>query len=194
MWTLTVRTSLPEVCRSDDDLTLTTSVYETFDEAKLSFQKTLKKLAFSENAMFDGEGHLTQLEYYIEDRENTEKEYPPETDDPSDWISSKVLYVLRNNLQQLFTGDAAGTLLPDGQYEDGFILIRVNDGCVRINGWDDGPINGISPRISINAFDMSTSKNYHLHIDDMFGGLWGQEASAELYIDLVEASTDNSNN
>ena len=56
--------------------------------------------------------------------------------------------------------------------------------AINMKGHCDGPINGICPRIKTNMFDMSEEKDYILYIDDLFGGLWNQECSAELYIDL----------
>ena len=52
-WVLSIRTSLPEVCESHG---VQTSIYtfNSFEEARSALRKVLKKYAFSENSMFDG--------------------------------------------------------------------------------------------------------------------------------------------
>lgn len=191
MWILTVKTSLPEVCWSDDDLKTTTQKFETFENAKSALRKVLKDLAFSENAMFDGEGHLIQMESYAEECEYNENEYPDAAaDDSPEWLSSKVLYALREILYKAFDGEDMKIPLNDGEYEDSSIAVQIKDGSICMSGFGCGPINGIDPRIDIDLFDMTVPKAYHLYIDDLFGGLWGQEASAELYIDLINAASE----
>ena len=63
---------------------------------------------------------------------------------------------------------------------DWFIAIESNPGNILIRGEDDGPCNGYDPYIKTNIFSMKEEKDYCLYIDDLFG----QDFSAELYIDL----------
>ena len=64
------------------------------------------------------------------------------------------------------------------------MITVVNDGeSLKLYGDFDGPMNGIDPMISTNIFDLSTEKDLHLYIDDMFD----QEVSSALFIDLVKA-------
>ena len=49
IWTLTVKTSLPEVCRDKSDFVTTTSAYENFEDARNTMRSVLKEYAFSKN-------------------------------------------------------------------------------------------------------------------------------------------------
>lgn len=185
MWILTIKTSLPKVCWTDDDLKITTSVFETFEEARDNLRELLKQFAFCNNAMFDGDGHISQMNFYIADQENIEKEYIDDMREDLSWLYSPMLNALRSNLRSVFRGKDTGISLDDGRYDDGYIELCVKNGAISIGGFGDGPVNGINPYLSTNMFDMTAEKNYHLYIDDFFGGHWGQEASSELYIDLI---------
>lgn len=68
IWTLIIKTSLPETCKDAGDIKTTVTSYEKFEAAKAAMQKELRQLAFSKNTMFDGKGHISYFEKYIEDK------------------------------------------------------------------------------------------------------------------------------
>ena len=53
-WVLSIRTSLPEICESHGDLQTSIYTFDSFEEARSALRKVLKKYAFSENSMFNG--------------------------------------------------------------------------------------------------------------------------------------------
>ena len=189
MWTLTVKTSLPNPCWTDEDLKVTSSVFETFEDAKRSLRATLKELAFTPNAMFDGNGYLDVFSSYINyeedclDGEDLEEDESFETDE----ISIGFLKALHEALRSVFSGETVKLPFLDQEYEDLFLKATVSNGKILLKGYGEGLWNGIDPYLDTNMFDMTEEKNYHLYIDDFFGGPWDQEASSELYIDLAEA-------
>lgn len=55
---LLIKTSLPYVCKSEEDLEEEVYTFDTFDSAKQALRRKLKEYAFSENSMFDGKGNM----------------------------------------------------------------------------------------------------------------------------------------
>ena len=51
IWTLIIKTSLPETCKDAGDIKTTVTSYEKFDDAKAAMQKELRQLAFSKNTL-----------------------------------------------------------------------------------------------------------------------------------------------
>ena len=66
MWVLTIRTSLPELAHSKEDVKMTNFVFQSFETAKKVLREKLREYAFFENEMFDGGGGLVHLEEYAE--------------------------------------------------------------------------------------------------------------------------------
>ena len=66
LWVLSVKTSLPNVCELASDMKTEFYAFESFDDAKKSLEKKLKELAFSKNAMFDGEGNMIYFKKYLD--------------------------------------------------------------------------------------------------------------------------------
>ena len=58
IWTLIIKTQLTPAVRA----------FYSFSEAKYTLRQTLKKLAFKNNSMFDGEGKITNLRWMDNDR------------------------------------------------------------------------------------------------------------------------------
>ena len=73
IWTLIVKTTLPESGERQDKLVTNVEAFENFDEAKAALRKKLRKIAFSENKMFDGKGHIIHLENYPTDDDESEE-------------------------------------------------------------------------------------------------------------------------
>lgn len=188
VWTLTVKTSLPDVCESDDDLKVTRKSFETFQSAKCALYEILDELAFTDNAMFDGKGFLKNLFLYIEEVEEYERTYAHLDEDgddaDSDWLTSSFLKDFHNCLHQIFCKNNTTLSFAHPQYSDLDICVDIANNAVNMRGCGQGPGNGVDPRIKTNMFDMTEEKDYMLYINDLFGGRCGQELSAELYVDL----------
>lgn len=186
IWTLTVKTSLPDTCETKDDLHTTAETFETFEKAKRRMREVIKELAFSENAMFDG-GYMTNFSQYIDDHKEYEEE---EDEEPSTWLTAAFLEKLHKVLHEVFSGRDEELPFPVGKYCDMFLCTDISSDGLLLQGYDDGPWNGINPFVKTNIFDMTEEKNYWLYIDDLFGGCWGQACSAELYVDLIKTELE----
>lgn len=189
VWTLNVKTSLPNVCETEGDFKVTNEVYESFGAAKKRMREIIKEYAFTDNAMFDGNGYLKNFTFYIDDLETTEEEYDEVFED-SDWVTSSLLKNIHENLHDAFSGIDLKLDFSKKKYFDCYICVKLSNNALQIKGHEEGPINGIDPKIKTNIFDMTEEKDYMLYIDDFFCGLWDQECSAELYIDLTHTEID----
>lgn len=198
VWALTIRTSLPDVARSEDDLKTTNLFFQSFEKAKEALREKLKEFAFSQNEMFDGEGGLVWLDCYGADNlENSDEEYDSDDEEESDedesdeedeqWLTLSILEELEKALLHIFEGKDEQLSMKEMECcHDGMIALDVENDRVKLYGYDDGPYNGYDPNISTNMFDMTEEKNYYLYIDDMFG----QHISSELYIDLEKTTVE----
>ena len=179
IWTLVIKTSLPETCKDASDIKTTVASFENFDDAKATMQKELRQLAFSNNTMFDGKGHISYCEKYIEDMCNDSDE---EYDD--DVITKKTLKKISRALHGIFSGKNTLLKLADGCYTDWMIGFEYKDGVIKFYGDDDGPCNGYNPMLYTNVFDLTEEKDYFLYINDLFGQ---DDFTSELYIDLKKS-------
>ncbi|MBQ7761543.1 MAG: hypothetical protein IJ400_05760 [Clostridia bacterium] len=178
VWVLTVKTSLPGVCESKADLKLSVFTYNSFENAKQALRKKLKELSFASNEMFDGNGGIKELVKYSK---NSVEE--PYEEDDEEVLSTSVTDSVNEILLKIFSGkDTSLKKIPE-YCTDWSIAIEKKKDALLIHGTDDGPYNGYDPFIYTNMASMTEEKNYFLYIDDYFG----QEASSELYIDLVKS-------
>lgn len=185
-WILTVKTSLPNTCEHYGELHTDCRVFDGFGKAKAALRERLKALAFSRNAMFDGEGKMIHLDKYIQqnNHEDTTEEYWEFMD--NGWLTVGRLNILQAALTKVFAGeDISLPLLEDGDYADGMLAMEVHGSDLRLVGWDDGPCNGYEPLIATNMFNMVKEGDYYLYLNDLFGQ---DDCSAELYIDLKKAT------
>ena len=170
VWVLSVKTSLPDVCMNSNDLEANFMVFESFEKGREEFRKIVKEYAFSENAMFDGKGYISNLKRYADEMWS---------EDDFEHLEKKRIYNILEALSNAFDGKDFEFEM-EAEYTDWFIAIESNPGNILIRGEDDGPCNGYDPYIKTNIFSMKEEKDYCLYIDDLFG----QDFSAELYIDL----------
>ena len=181
IWTLTVKTSLPEVCRDKNDLVTTTSAYENFEDARNSMRSVLNDYAFSKNEMFNGKGYISELAFYADEAERIEKDEGIEDEYESDWLSSKKLNYMQELLLRIFEGKDVAEDIKKSTAFDMYLKIEISEQRISMIGFEEGPWNGYDPLIKTNMLDMTEEKDYYIYIDDMFGQ---DEASSELYIDL----------
>lgn len=181
IWILSVKTSLPNVCESPLDLTLTTSAYDSFEKARNALRRVVKGYAFSENSMFDGDGRLTYFQEQIQDSlSEAEEEDLGET-----YLSRERLTFMSECLRAALAGEDVDFELAEDHYDDGCYFSATADyeaGSFSLVGDYEGPCNGINPIIHTNIFSMKEEKDYYLYLDDLFGQ---DDCSSELYIDLT---------
>lgn len=178
VWVLSIRTSLPNVCKHPGDLKLETLGFENFEKAKAILREKLKELAFNTNSMFDGNGNVTLMKKYME-----EKEDYGDSEDDSNWLSPSVGAKLLSMFHAIFSGYDTHQMLKPRTYEDGLLAVDLKQDSIAFRGIDDGPINGYDPIANTNMLSLTEEKDYYLYINDWFG--WSaNEASSELYIDL----------
>lgn len=176
-WSVLLRTSLPKVSKSGGDIKIELEVYDNFSEAKQAFLDIMKKYSLEDNAMFDGKGHIKNLENYF----NEMMEYLKESEEEELADLPKAA----EKIMKAFNDIMAGKNVDINEipyYNDYMIEVDTNNGYVVFNGSDDGPCNGYDPYIKTNIFNMDEEKEYCLHIDDLFGQDW----SAEFYLDLIK--------
>ena len=177
LWVLSVKTSLPNVCELASDMKTEFYAFESFDDAKKSLKKKLKELAFSKNAMFDGEGNMIYFKKYLDD------EWEPDDGEEiwADALTKSVLSKIYDAVKSIFEGKSTTISGFLGYYDDAMIAVEITNDTMTMRGEDDGPINGYNPTFATNMFDMSEVKDYFLYVDDRFGQ---DDATSELYIDL----------
>jgi len=185
VWTVSLRTTLPETGYSEEDMKKTVKVFDSFEKAREEFRKTIRDFAFSDNSMFDGNGRVKLLDDYIQKT----KAYEGYDIEEEGVISTKKLLEIHKALTTFFSGEDTELVLKEGdEYcTDWMIAYEYKDGIIRFFGDDDGPCNGYNPTLTTNAFTMNEEKNYYLYIDDRFGQ---DEDTSELYVDLAEATFD----
>lgn len=172
LWVVSVKTSLPDVCYSKNELKLTMTAFENFCDARKALRETIKNFAFSKNAMFDGKGRIIAFDKYIDDMSSDEFW-------EEDLTKNKAIKI-RDALSVIFNGEDSSLDIEKGEYTDYMIAFKYDGESIISYGDDDGPCNGYNPYIAINVFSMEKEKDYYIYIDDLFG----QDASSELYIDL----------
>ncbi len=190
-WVLSVRTSLPDVCCSPEDLKTSFWVFDSFEAGKTAFLQKLKEFAFSENEMFDGDGRIVMLSDQRDMAEYDEEADGFEANDIAteelmdpDHLDAHSLLNIENIIRNALLGN--GVSLPSVPESSTNWMIAAEHDCetLTIRGDGDGPINGCDPYISMNIFDLNIERALHFYVNDMFGQ---EGASAELYVDLKKA-------
>lgn len=170
IWTLIIKTQLTPAVRA----------FYSFSEAKDTLRQTLKKLAFKNNSMFDGEGKITNLKQYIDKT----VDFKRESDDGI--LTKEVLNKVQNALCDVFAGKETMVDIEEGNYTDYLVAFEYKEGVIRFYGDDDGPCNGYDPTLFTNMFDMTEEKHYFLYIEDAFG----QDEYCRFYLDLKKTELD----
>ncbi len=184
-WKLLIKTSLPYVCKSTEDLKEESFTFENFDSARQYLRDKLKEYAYSKNSMFDGKGNMIYFKKCLDNA------WIPTDDDIiyEDHLTKTVFAEIYNSYKAIFEGkdtDISGYL---PFYTDYSMVIRFKNGTMTIGGGDEGVLNGITPKFSTNMFDMREEKDCFLYVDDYFG-FWEQDISSELYIDLKKVDIE----
>ena len=73
-WVVSIKTSLPDVCYNSGELKTKIYLFDCFESARSAVRAILKKLSFSKNTMFDGDGKITHLSKYIESAMDSDDE------------------------------------------------------------------------------------------------------------------------
>ena len=170
-WAVLLRTTLPGTTAENRMGKITVRVFDSFAEAKDAFRETMGSYAFRENEMFDGEGHITRLEKFMMDSID-EDSYHNAEEYAEDYKGVRGVLDALNNM--LAGKDVCEEDVPP-YYSNWMVGARVEDGCLKFFGEDDGPCNGYSPYISTNVFTMNAEKEYHMHIVDLLGQDWPSE-------------------
>lgn len=176
-WVLSIKTSLPGTCSNAGELKTKMFAFDNFEEAKSALRKVLKKYAFSENSMFDGNGNIIYFNKHAEDGLEDEEAYS------DDFLTRGKLTHIHESIKRIFAGEDFILYFIES-CDDGLIACTYKNGVLNIFGFDDGPINGYDPTVKTNMFSMKEQKNYYLYIDDAFGQY---EEASKLYIDLIHA-------
>ena len=185
IWTLIIKTSLPNTAEDVTELDTTVVAFSDFEVAKSTLREKLKNFAFNKNSMFDGQGGIIELDNYCGELDD---ESDDESDDDDRYITARKMNVIRTAFKNIFEGKDIPLPLKDVEFcVDWMIAFDIKDGEIKFYGYDDGPCNGYDPRIKTNMFDMTEEKDYYLYINDRFGQ---DDNTSELYIDLIKTTFD----
>ena len=177
-WTVLIRTSLPEVCKTKLDLKMEAYSFETFEGARDKAREVLNRITTVKNSMFDEDGNLTELKNHFNDH------FGEFGDDPLKQVAFDILEIIKQICRGkdtvppdwLYETDAFGSCYYDGIINvkpvlpDGFIVTR--------DEYGDG-----DPLITTNMISMIKEKEYFLCINDMFGY---NDYSSELYLNIIK--------
>lgn len=177
-WKLTVKTSLPGACSGRRKLKTKVFTFAGFDSARTALRSQLKELAFSENAMFDGDGHIIGLTGCL----NNTILY----DDPDwcveGWLGAKLATQILDIFACILEGRDVDVDFECGVYHDSLIAVDLRANSIAIRGTSEGIDNDYDPKVNTNLLSMQEEKDYYIHIDDLFGQY--PHVSAKLYMDL----------
>ena len=183
IWTLIIKTSLPNTAEDVTELATMVDAFSDFETAKISLREKLKDFAFNKNSMFDGKGNLTYLNSYINGCMDEDDEYEDE-----DVLTQSKLNSVQDALKGIFAGKDEELKIEEIDYiTDWMISLQIKRNSISLYGDAEGPCNGYNPHIKTNMFDMREENNYYLYIDDMFGQ---DDNSSELYIDLIKTTLE----
>jgi hypothetical protein len=172
------------VCAWSKDLAVTFQAFDSFAKGRDALRQTVRRLAFSENSMFDGDGNLIYFQDYIKDcYEYTQEEREQSRD--SDFLDKGTLECVADALKRAFAGEDVKVHLRHRRYDDDMIMLENIDNSLSVTGYGDGLYNDCLPDIQTNIFSMQEEKPYYLYINDHFGR---RDCSSELYIDLRKAA------
>lgn len=181
IWTLIIKTSLPNVAKNATDIKTIVQAFESFEDAKKVLRAKLKEYAFTENSMFDGAGHITKMleySYGVASNEDEEVDAYLLNEDKI----NKIIHVFA----EIFQGkDVSLKMAKVKGCTDWMVGADWDGEVLEMYGTEEGPYNGYDPYIKTNMFDMTKEKDYYLYIDDMFGQ---DSNSSELYIDLIKTT------
>lgn len=167
-------------------------VFSKFEDAVRAMRKVIHSHAFTDNALFDGDGHIREFEKYIEQDAAACDDF----DNDFENGSTRPLNAVSEKLRSFF---ASQEDYPEISQLDGFAWTDWLCGCecetknghpfLKIEGVDDGPCNGINPYIYINSFVMDDPEitNYVCLIRDSFEENWDDEPH---YVHIELLKTD----
>lgn len=177
-WKLTVKTSLPGACSGRRKLKTKVFTFDSFDSARTALRSQLREFAFSENEMFDGNGHIIGLTRCL----NNIILY----DDPDlcvkSWLDAKLATQILNIYACILEGRDVDVDFECGVYHDSLIAVDLRADSIAIRGTSEGIDNDYDPKVNTNLFSIEEEKDYYLYIDDLFGQY--PHISAKLYMDL----------
>lgn len=170
-------------------------VFSKFEDAVREMRKLIQTHAFTDNALFDGNGHIREFEKYIERDAAAVDDF----DNDFENCSTKPLREISEKLRSFF---ASLEDYPEISRLYGFEWTDWLCGCkcrmenghpiLTIEGVDDGPCNGIDPDIYINSFIMDDPKitNYVCRIIDSFEENWDYESPHYVHIELLKTNLE----
>ena len=183
-WVLMLKTSLPYTCFNHANLPTTYHVFRHFSDAREALRTWLQSLAFSTNAMFDGQGRMPHFATYIHNlgQEDVTEEYEQFRD--NGWLTKGRMQTLSDTLTAVLRGEDVDQPLESGDYTDTFLCLTVEGNHVNLNGLDEAFGSAYAPVIRTNMFNMTQEGNYYLSLKDQFGQ---DDGAAELYAELKRA-------
>lgn len=180
-WILMLKTSLPYSCINHANLPTECHVFHRFSEARAALRQWLRSLAFSRNALFDGQGRMPRFAAYIHTHGQEDVMEPYEEFRDNGWLTKGRMQALDDALTAVFSGEDVDQPLESGDYTDNFLCLTVEGHHVNLNGLDEALGSVYAPVIRTNMFNMTQEGNYYLCLKNQFGQ---DDTAAELYAEL----------
>ena len=183
-WIFMLKTSLPYPCFNHANLPTEYYVFSDFSEARAALRHRLQTLAFSRNALFDGQGQMPRFAAYIHTHGQEDVTEPYEEFRDNGWLTQGRMQALSDALAAVLSGEDVDVPLESGDYIDNFLCLTVTEKHVNLNGLDETVGSVYAPVIRTNMFNMTQEGNYYLCLKDQFGQ---EDTATELYAELKRA-------
>lgn len=177
-WKLIDNTSLSRACSGRRKLKTKVFTFDSFDSARTALRSQLREFTFSENAMFDGDGHIIGLTRCL----NNIILYDDSDWCLEGWLGAKLATQILDIFAYVLEGRDVDEDFECGVYHDGLIAVDLCADSIAIRGTSEGIDNDYDPKVNTNLLSMEEEKDYYLYIDDLFGQY--PHVSAKLYMDL----------
>lgn len=168
--------------------------FTKFEEAVRAMRTVIHDLAFTDNVLFDGKGHIRGFEKYIECDVATIADY-----EDFENCFTKPLRTISEKMQLYFASQedySEMSQLEGLDWEDWLCncKCKVINGhpLLTIDGICEGPCTHINPDIYINSFVMDDPEitNYVCHIRDPFDYFWYDETPHYVHIELQKTNLE----
>lgn len=165
-WLFELNTTIPYACPGNEWIESNVLILDSFEEARDYFRRELKRYSFEDNQLFDGNGHVKNINKFLD--ENIGKSFNLLNEQKNELKQS-----LSSALFKMFSGkDVAVSMSDDtkrclGDNSSYQVLMEPDE--VDIYEKCDQYYHGRDDRLQTNAFTMKDEKNYFFRLYDFCG-------------------------
>ena len=165
-WLFKSNTTIPYACPGNVRIDWKAFIFDSFEEARDFFRRELKRYAFEDNQLFDGNGRVKKLDDFIGgdigDSFNISKE---QTDELKQSLNNALFDLFSGKDTTVSLSEKTGECLGDNS------SYRVLPEPDEIDIYEkcDQYYLGRDDRLQTNAFTMKDDKDYYFHLYDLYG-------------------------